>query len=468
MALENQVRPPYNSNLYIQRDEEAKIRGKLREAKRGNTFLIQGPPGIGKTWLIWHVLRNLKAPFVYLDVLDEEWRTYYQDIRFDSQGRDLFTRTLVFRMLQKALQETSHLFKNFEKKKYKRKSVEDIYTLRERLEAFLANLSLPLYFVVDHVNKIPEEVRDEIKRFLLIPILDTNHILVLVGRSDPYFGHPIAIPEERIIDVISLFDDRQLKDLLAKYDVPLGGVEDTLKIWTDGHPLAASMLIHAWKSHRPDRWEDYREVFEVILRDLLRGLPKEPEVYIEPLHLLSWGKPAQWIKKSVPPEKRKEVLRLVRDLTQHAFCYRKEQPFYKLFLPNLFFMVTLAQLQCDIAKQIYERIRHMLSEEQQKPVSANLVCYVLRPQERLHTLLRRGEMTVYLTRLPLVGATRPRSHCNRQGRPGCFSQAGVARGSPTCWPGYWIGHGTRVGKRPKTRWICITSSSTAVLVSPGQ
>ncbi len=380
MALENQVRPLYNPNLYLRRDEEAKIRGKLREAKRGNTFLIQGPPGIGKTWLIWHVLKNLKAPFVYLDVLDEEWSTYYQDIRFDSQGRDLFTRTLVFRMLQKALQETSHLFKNFEKKKYKRKGVEDIYTLRERLEAFLANLSLPLYFVVDHVNKIPEEVRDEIKRFLLIPILDTNHILVLVGRSDPYFGYPIAIPEKHIIDVTSLFDDRQLRDLLAKYDVPPNGVEDTLKIWTDGHPLAASMLIHAWKSLRPDRWEDYREVFRAILQELLRVLPRDYEAYIEPLHLLSWGKPdpengnqawgppwhPQWIKKSVVQEKRKEVLRLVRDLSQHAFCHRKEQPFYRLFAPNLFFIATLAQLQCDQARQTYKRIQHMLDEERKK------------------------------------------------------------------------------------------------------
>ncbi len=378
MALEMQVRLPYDPSLYIQRDEEDKIRRELQKAKAGDIFLIQGPPGIGKTWLIQHVLKDLQGRFVYLDVLDGEWNTHYEGIRLGLQEKDIFIRTLTYWMLQKVLQKAQNLFRGHGKAR-KREDAEDIYTLRERLEFFLANLSSPLYLVVDHVNEIPEEVRDEIKRFLLMPILDTNHILVLVGRSEPYLGYPIAIPEERIIDVTSLFGDKRLQALLAKYGVAPGGIEDTLKGWTDGHPLAASVLARAWKSHRSDRWEDYREVFQTILQELLRVLPGDFKAYIDLLHLLSWGKPEeegyrgwgppwhpQWIKKSVALENRKEALRLVRDLTQHAFCHRKEQPFYRLFTPNLFFMATLAQLQCNQAGQIYGRIQHMLQEWKKK------------------------------------------------------------------------------------------------------
>ena len=287
-------------------------------------------------------------------------------------------------MLQKTIQELQQRLKLLKNQnegatQEKKEAPEDIHTLRERLESLLREIPSPLYIVLDHVNEIPQELRDEVKRFLLIPLLDAKCILVLVGRSEPYFGYPIAIPEERVVTITSLFDEGDLEVLLRSHEIASEGAKKVLA-WAEGHPLATSVLARAWKKRRSERPEDYQQEFKAILQGILHVLRPDPAVYIELLHLLSWGKPAnktqarwsapwhpQWIKKSVAPENRRDILSRMRDLTQHAFCRRdEERPFYRLFIPNFFFIATLMWLKCDSSKQIYNGIEKMLTEEQRK------------------------------------------------------------------------------------------------------
>ena len=370
----------YNKNLYIPRKEEKKVREKLQSAKAGDIFLIQGPPGIGKSWLIRHILfKDIQRFSVFLDVLNEEGnQKYYEGSQYSLREKDIVARTLVYRMLQKMLQELRRL-SNIQNQA-QRDNREDIYTLRARIKPLLREFPFPLYMVVDHVTEIPQEVRDTINRFLLTPLLEAKHILVLVGRSEPYFGYPIAIPEERVVTINSLFDDDHLKAFLLKNHKIVSERAQKVLTWAEGHPLAASVLARAWKKRHSERPEDYQQEFKEILQEILHVLRPDPEVYIELLHLLSWGKPAnktqarwsapwhpQWIKKSVAPENRRAVLSRMRDLTQHAFCQRdEERPFYRLFIPNFFFIATLMWLRCDSSKQIYNGLEKMLTEEQRK------------------------------------------------------------------------------------------------------
>jgi len=331
---------------------------RITSKKNGSSLLVLGPPGMGKTWMARRIEkeseRSGKFSFtIYIDPL-EELQQDWEDILASTEERQRVRNNLLMHSLRKVL-----------KKAGQSPSTTSFHQMREELREVLQSMEKIGLVIVDHITELPQDFRERLAAAWMSIIVDTGHLLILVGRTDPFLSPWIQIPKGNIIYMDKGLSLDEISELLKKR-LPQAGNGELTKIskrihkWSDGHPWTAACLSEVFEKEKYLTWK----VAKTPLRELLEeGIfqihspvqPPNTKTLIRVLHLLSWL--PKWHPTWLPElwENAKEKINFDEDWwgegrrallwLRHNGFLRREGVYDRLFAcPVAFLTMTTASL----------------------------------------------------------------------------------------------------------------------------
>ena len=128
-----------------------------------------------------------------------------------------------------------------------------------------------LVLIVDSIYECSDETRRKLENYFLIPALSSNEVTIILsgrGRRPAWVS-----PEFRAAQIVplSLFDEKQVKEQLEKFNSKHIGKWEQIKDWSGGCPLVVRIL----GSGEDVSLQQLSKAIDILIQDALKPLKKE-------------------------------------------------------------------------------------------------------------------------------------------------------------------------------------------------